>query len=657
MTLETAHKLIIFLVATVSLESDTLLSAAEADHREPLAPVATYGNGRFRLGGWIDSLSFSPDGKQLASSSDRWGTAVWDVETGELIREFDVIDRDAYESTATFSPDGKLLVIAAKHLHVRDAATGELIDKIKNASRRVYDSKLVQFTRDGKHFLAYGKAGVLFIEAKTSRIVHKFELDGEWDRLNGLALAPDGSRAILGTYHLMKPIAEGRSTKATYIGKTWDLTSGKETLPRPPQDEFGSSLKYIQFSPDGRSLLLVTGRFRFQQTLKLLNPQTLKLQRVLPTTTGVVKSHAFTPDGKLLAVGVDTTRHYGIDLFDTATGELIRRWNAGRSEAGQGIKLAFSPDGKTIASSIERRPEITLWDTATGKERFPREEGSSSTIERIAILSDNRTLVTQDVKGRVIRRDLKTGQIAGEQVWPIPDSSMGLSCEATELLDSDLKRMAREPGLKDSKLLAEVAKHKSLLQEVRISADGNRVAVLFTPNRLSVYDRHTGKRLRKFGDKPKAVIPTTWYLTLSADGSHVVGNYGGNRHFWNVDTGEKVKGVPCRGEFAPDCTLMIYPGGDVRFWDLAEEKRISAVSDKPHKIGEVAFTPDGKFMASARYEENTDIVVWDFKTREVIRVLRGVRGSTRALCFSPDGKTLCASDSSTRLLVWDLSND
>ena len=119
----------------------------------------------------------------------------------------------------------------------------------------------------------------------------------------------------------------------------------------------GKKLKYIQFAPDGRSLLAVTGRYRFQQTLKLLDPQTLKLQRVLPTTTGVVKSHAYTPDGRLLAVGIDTTRHYGIDLFDPATGKLIRRWNAGRAEAGKGIKLAFSPDGKRSPRPLREGPK------------------------------------------------------------------------------------------------------------------------------------------------------------------------------------------------------------------------------------------------------------------------------------------------------------
>ena len=654
MTLKLARLWINVLVAIIALSSGTLLLAE--NQQKPLEPAATYGDGRFRLGGWIDSLCFSPDGKILASSSDRRGTALWDVQTGELIQHFPPIHRDAHESTATFSPNGQLLVIAATHLHVRNIETGKLLYEIKGAGQRVWQNRLVQFTKDSKYFLAYGNGGVLFIEAQTGQIIHKFEIDGRWDRLNGVALAPDGSRAILGTYHLLEPITEGRSMRATYAVKIWDLKTGKEA-PQPSQDEFGSTLKYIQYSPDGKSLLAVTGTFHFHQPLKLLDPRTMKLQRVLPTTTGNVESHAFTPDGKLLAVGTDTTSKYVIQLFNPATGKLIRKWKADRSGNGWGIKLALSPDGRTLASAIERKPEITLWDTATGEETSPHKDGRTTSVERMLILGDNRTLITQDRDGRAIRRDLKSGLIVNKQEWVTPDSSMAMSHDASELFRSDLKRMGSEPRLKDSQLMADIKKHKHTLAEARISANGNRVAVLFRENRINVYDRPTGKRLKAFGDPPSLRgPPTIRYLTLSADGSRVAGYYGRNRQLWNVDTGQNLPDIPF-GRFAPDGSLVNNGGGVVQLWDIDEGKRTEILSDEGHVMGAVAFTPDGKFMAHARYGKSTEVVVWDFKARRMIRVLRGIQGGTEALCFSPDGRTLCASDKSTRIVVWDLTTD
>ena len=143
---------------------------------------------------------------------------------------------------------------------------------------------------------------------------------------------------------------------------------------------------------------------------------------------------------------------------------------------------------------------------------------------------------------------------------------------------------------------------------------------------------------------------------ISADGSRVAAYYGPEYQAWNVETGEKLPGMPT-GRFAPDGTLMTWGGGMILLYDVDRDKRIGTLSDKPHRMGTVAFTPDGKLMANARYGESTEVVVWDFAKREVIRVLRGVRGGIAALCFSPDGRTLCASDRSTRIVVWDLSND
>ena len=71
----------------------------------------------------------------------------------------------------------------------------------------------------------------------------------------------------------------------------------------------------------------------------------------------------------------------------------------------------------------------------------------------------------------------------------------------------------------------------------------------------------------------------------------------------------------------------------------------------------MAFSPDGKLMATGRRWGTNDIAIWDLATRKLVRVLRGTRGEVSALCFSPDGRKLYASDSSTRTLVWELSNE
>src|SRR5262245_41794994 len=95
--------------------------------------------------------------------------------------------------------------------------------------------------------------------------------------------------------------------------------------------------------------------------------------------TGVT-AIAFSPDNKILAVGADD---YTIQLWGARTGQLWRRLNEpdrgarapGVHPDGQRVySLAFSPDGKTIASAgdiiknnLLAGGQVTLWEIPSGK--------------------------------------------------------------------------------------------------------------------------------------------------------------------------------------------------------------------------------------------------------------------------------------------------
>lgn len=651
MTLQPAQKWIIVLVAIMTLGPGTLLFAETP--LDPLEPVATYGDARFRYGESISSLCFSPDGKLLASSSRYWDTVLWDARTGELIRHLPSDHSSRFSTSPShvaFSPDGKWLVVASNDLRVWTVASGELLYQKKNAGNR-----LVQFTRDGKHFLTVDDDGVVFIETHSGRIVSAIATGGKPTRIMGAALSPDGSQVIVAT-----------ANKGKASVKTWALPSGEEILPRPRHESIDETLISLRFTPDEQSLVAVTGSFSFQQRFQLLDPRTLKFQREFKTHTGLVKSCEYTPDGKLLAVGTGDTRNYYIHLIDPAEGKLIRRWRVGDHGNGRGVRLAVSPDGQTVATAVEDLPDVKLWDTATGEERFPHAEGGTTSILRMLALGDGQTLVTQDENGRVIRRDLTSGRVAQDEFWTVPDSfkSMGMSPEATELMRSDWKRMIKEPQLKDSDLVADHTNLGRRLCDAKVSADGKRVAALYKETLIYVYDRRSGKRLRQFGDpeKPVRAMGRISDLELSADGSRLVFYYDRIRQAWNVETGEKLTPPSGGGAYhlAPDGTLVIAWKGQARLWHVDEGKFTATLNDEPHWIGEMAFSPDGKFMASSRGFRglgSSDIAIWDLSARKVIHVLRGARGGVTSLCFSPDGQKLYACDNSTQTLAWDLSND
>ena len=158
----------------------------------------------------------------------------------------------------------------------------------------------------------------------------------------------------------------------------------------------------MAFSPDGKTL--ASGSM--DKTIKLWDVATGKEQATLKGHTGWVSSVAYSPDGKTLAsgsgdgddqaVGRGDGQGTGHPHRDTRAG-VLRGVQSGRQDAGLGERgqddqavgrgrrarnrppprddgtsvssVAYSPDGKTLASAERRDQTIKLWDVATGKEQ------------------------------------------------------------------------------------------------------------------------------------------------------------------------------------------------------------------------------------------------------------------------------------------------
>ena len=107
-------------------------------------------------------------------------------------------------------------------------------------------------------------------------------------------------------------------------------------------------------------------------------------------------------------------------------------------------------------------------------------------------------------------------------------------------------------------------------------------------------------------------------------------------------------------EFSPDGTLLASgskewgPRDDVsvRLWDVADREEIATLAryGKGGEVGSVAFSPDGKTLASGLWPDNA-VTLWDVETREAIATFEGIRA-----VFSPDGAVLaCFSQGETKL--------
>ena len=130
------------------------------------------------------------------------------------------------------------------------------------------------------------------------------------------------------------------------------------------------------------AILAIISTLHISNTFAQEEPRTLIQTRYL-------KNIAFSPDSKTLA----SLENNKVNLWDVATGK--EKFTLQKSN-NQFYSLAFSPDGNTLATGLERNREneiVYLWDVATGKEKKQLKSHTVNTI-RVLFSPDGKTLAS-----------------------------------------------------------------------------------------------------------------------------------------------------------------------------------------------------------------------------------------------------------------------
>jgi RNA polymerase sigma factor (sigma-70 family) len=300
------------------------------------------------------TVAYSRDGKQIAWVTTVAGNPnssvtvhVWDVANRkEIVRCQFAADTATASATVAFGPDGKTVALATRHevalgagksmrhgvaqVHLFDAKTGkEILGFDTHRAAIGSEFRTLAFSTDGKTATTDHDMAVQVWDVETGKVLREFAFASEDD----------------GGGFSYEIVSAGGEVFASCLNadpiRLWDVSKGKKIR------EIKDAGVPLALSADGT--LLATAE---KEEVVLWSVATGKETLRVKGTADSAKSAAFSPDQKHLA-WTDKGNNAHITYIETGK-------DLGRLET-EGGHLAFSPDGRTLAS-VASDGTVLVWE-------------------------------------------------------------------------------------------------------------------------------------------------------------------------------------------------------------------------------------------------------------------------------------------------------
>ncbi len=613
--------------------------------------------------GWISTITFSPDGKQLLWGELHGSVALWSVPERRLL--FREKLHNAEVQDVEFSATGKLFASAGADgfVHARQANDpGTAYRRLEPGGARNRNGdgvggtagiSTIVFTPDEEVLIAgmggQGKILTWQLANDLAHVTDAYDPRGSHNPvLLNLAVTPDG-KSLMSAGQRTVP----RSETSLAVGPEqvtmaeiyfWDLHTGERLrdFQHPDWYSFGNAT----LSPDGKRIALA----EFSR-LQILDAETGERVRSfdLPGEWGAPPH--FSPDSRRVYMPLDNS----IGVFEVESGMLLG--DSGTFPRGYFHSLASSPDRKQIATG-HGDGYVRVWDANAGQ--LVWSELLAPVISRrgwdawpmfVSFTPDQSRLVAAGRRdapvdyreGIVVVFDAATGQRLREIIFDVEVRHAALSPDGKHIVVATSKGNLSGIQLQAIDITTGEVAYTFPADEAGGIGLSSVEALGFAPNGLLLVsvddgetlalDGATGEIEQRFvadaralplvGEPPLKRLQI-WRTTFSADGSTFVANSAKQIQVWDMASGTLRQAIPHPHDHgrivaaSPDgqtiATADLNYAGDpgdniIRLFDTESGREIGQFEKPGHRARLLEFSADGRQLVAGFH--NGSVTVWD----------------------------------------------
>jgi len=351
-----------------------------------------------------------------------------------------------------------------------------------------------------------------------------------------------------------------------------------------------------------------------------------------------------------------------------------------RFHKGDVYSVAFSPDGRWMVTAGEDK-RIAVWNVSylvpykeqtlipneeqTRRENIQTEpqlelkEGHTGSVYALAFHpGDNEIFASAGGDGKVNlwkvspEREMTTLLEQKEAVWTI-----AFSPDGAVLATAGADKVVKLWNVSTRKVEKTLKGHSDTVTSVKFSLDGKLLATASDDNTVRLWDVRTGTEL---APPLKGHLAGVRSVAFSTDGkSLATAGMDSMVKVWDLSTRKELmtleghEGDVNSVVFLPDSRLATASSdSSVRLWDINARQYRKTIYGAHHgTVREVAFSPDGKFLASGGNDKA--VRIWDADTGELVETLEGHNDKVASVYFSPDNEMLASAGEDQKIKIWE----